>query len=1489
MCRALEHAHACGVVHRDIKPSNVWLTADGTAKLGDFGLAVARDRSRLTLEGMVVGTVAYMPPEQALGRPPEARSDLYALGAMLYEMVTGRPPFLGDDAVAIISQHLHTAAVAPSWHNAAVPAALERLILAMLAKAPDERPADAAAVRQVLAAVVAKTDVAEPRAEEAGNPLDRLASGVFVGRERELEELRACVDEARKGSGRIVLLAGEPGIGKTRIASELGTYGRVRGFQVLWGRCHETGGAPAYWPWVQIIRAYLHDRDPQNVRSDMGAGAADIAKVVSDVRERMPDLPEPPPLEPEQARFRLFDSITAFLRTATARQPLVLVLDDIHWADQASLLLLQFLAREMGSARLVVIGTYRDVELGREHPLFQALGDLTREPVTRRFALRGLTAADVGRYIEMTVGAAPPPELGQVVHRETEGNPFFVGEVVRLLVAEGRLDGGERATGWKVGVPQGVREVIGRRLDRLSRDCNRLLTLASIVGREFGLDAIEPVAELTRQRVLELVTEAVAARLVAKVPDAIGRYRFAHALVRETLYEEPSPADRVRLHRRIGEVLESLYAARPERHLSELAFHFAQAAEDGRNADKAIDYGRRAAERAVVQLAHEEGVRQYERALELLTTYRPAADGERGELLLGLGEARRRTGDVEKAKETVREAADVARRIGAAELVARAALAYGGPGFVFGQHDEYLVALLEDALASLGEEASALRARVMARLAMELFFAKTPERCDALSAAAVRMAREVGDHAALASALHCRHAAMWGPRHLEERLAIATEIVRLADTTGDKEEAARGRHFRIVDLLEMGDVASAYREMEAQSRLADELKQPLYEWHRAMYRAMRALMEGRTEEGETLAGEALMIGQRASPDAMDTYGVQVFTARRDQGRLGEMEASAAALVEQQPHVPGWRSVLAHLYLETGRIDEARREFEALAAAGFASIPEDPVWMPTMSMLSEVCAALGDEPRAAELYALYLPYEARHIVVGAGVASTGAVAGFLGLLAGTMRRWDDAIRHFERALALNAQMGARPRLAYTQLAYAQMLRTRGEPGDVAKAIALAGQALEIGEALGMQHVTERALAFKLGAQGVDTIELKTSIDAVVSSVADEKPDLRVHAAPDGTVTVLFTDIERFTAMTERLGDLRAQEILRAHGAIVREQVAAHGGLEVKSQGDGFMVVFSSARRAVFCAIAIQRAITGWSAQHPEEPIRVRTGLHTGEVIRESADFFGKNVILAARITDRARGGEILVSSLLKELVDSAGDIEFGEPRTVELKGLTGTRTLHAVHWAGTPAPEPLRTSGDHVFRCEGEYWTLGFAGSVCRLRDAKGLHHIANLLRHPGRQFDVRELAAEGNGTETTVSRAQAAEAAQGMAVGDLGDAGAILDQKAKAAYKQRLDELREELEEAEGFNDPGRAAAAREEIDVITVQLASAVGLGGRDRKVASASERARLTVTKRIKDALGRIRESHPALGEHLATRIKTGYLCGYSADPAAPVVWEL
>ncbi|MFB3093449.1 MAG: AAA family ATPase, partial [Dehalococcoidia bacterium] len=590
---------------------------------------------------MMVGTVSYMPPEQAMGGEVTPQSDLYSLGAMLYEMVTGRPPFLGDDSVAIIGQHINTPPVAPTWHNSACPRPMEALILRLLAKDPSERPGSAS---DVLAALdgMDLTATSEASVEDA-QPLDSLAGGVFVGRQREMGELKACLEDALSGRGRLVTLVGEPGIGKTRTAQELATYAGLRSAQVLWGRCYEEQGMPPYWPWVQAIRSYVRERDPEQLRSEMGAGAADIAEIVSDVKDRLPDLRPPPQLEsPEQARFRLFDSITSFLKSASQKQPLVLVLDDLHWADQPSLLLLQFVARELSGARLLLVGTYRDMELSRQHPLAETLGELTRERLFQRVLLRGLSQQDVARFIEVAAGVDPPSGLAEAVHTQTEGNPLFVTEVVRLLVQEGELtQESEARDSWTVRIPEGVREVIGRRLNRLSQRCNETLTIASVIGREFELRQLAPlVDDMSEDRLLEVLEEALAARVIEELPQAVGRYQFTHALIRETLIQELSATRRTRLHARIAEALEQLYESNVEAHAAELAHHFAEA-ETILGTERLVQYSLLAGEQALAAYAYEEALSHFQRGLEAkevpLEGNDPARDAEVAALLYGLG------------------------------------------------------------------------------------------------------------------------------------------------------------------------------------------------------------------------------------------------------------------------------------------------------------------------------------------------------------------------------------------------------------------------------------------------------------------------------------------------------------------------------------------------------------------------------------------------------------------------------------------------------------------------------------------------------------------------------------------------------------------------------------------------------------------------------------------------------------------------------------
>ena len=679
-----------------------------------------------------------------MGGEVTPRSDLYSLGAMLYEMVTGRPPFLGDDSVAIIGQHINTPPVAPTWHNGQCPRPLEALIMRLLAKDPSERPESASDVSAALDAIDLDVDVGAgltPAPTGQEHSLDSLAGGVFVGRQRE-----------------------------------------------------------------------------------MGAGAADIAEVVSDVRERLPGLASPPQLEPEQARFRLFDSITSFLKTASQRHPLVLVLDDLHWADQPSLLLLQFVARELGGARLLIIGTYRDMELSRQHPLAEALGELTRERLFQRVVLRGLTQEDVGRFVEMAAGVTPPSALVTSVYTQTEGTPLFVTEVVRLLVQEGELNPEKvRDTDSRtVRIPEGVREVIGRRLNRLPQRCNEALTVASILGREFTLAQLSPlVEEVTEDRLFEILEEALASRVIEELPQAADRYQFTHALIQETLAQELSTTRKVRLHARMAEALEELYGADAEAHAAELAYHFGEAVTvTGPN--KLVEYSMLAGERALAGYAHKEALDHFQRALDAKESQ--PLDAEMASILFGLGRSQaaalpryqidQAVASLNRSFDYYAEVGDVSRAVAVAE--------YPLPTFA-GQRIGVaeLIARALELVQPDSHEAGRLLSEYARVLAIEE--GNYEDAQSAFAQALVIARREQDATLEMRTLTHACYVDSWYLQWQEARSRTA-QAIELADQASDLRAEAQVRSYAGLVRILSGDFEGAHYHTQAALSVAERLR-----------------------------------------------------------------------------------------------------------------------------------------------------------------------------------------------------------------------------------------------------------------------------------------------------------------------------------------------------------------------------------------------------------------------------------------------------------------------------------------------------------------------------------------------------------------------------------------------------------------------------------------------------------------------------------------
>jgi hypothetical protein len=1144
----------------------------------------------------------------------------------------------------------------------------------------------------------------------------------FVGRDRELAELQAGLRDALGGCGRVFLIVGEAGIGKTRLATELQAGIEPGAARVSWARCWDGDGAPAFWPWTVLLRHVARGLDDARLRAALGARADLIAHLLPELRERFPELAQPsaaPRLDSEHTRFPLFDAVAGFLRQVADATPQVIVLDDLHAADAASLRLLDFIARDLHGAHLLVIGTCREVAGAEDSEHSRLLGGIGRAGV--RLPLAGWDRAETQRFVRAAAGVEPPPDLVEHLHARTDGNPFFVDEIVRLLLAEG---GGRLAPAVSVRLPGSIRATIHERLRPLTPPCRRALEAAAVIGREFDLATVRAALDVDGPALLETLAAAEAAAVIVRRRGALPRYGFAHALTREALYEAMSSDARMAWHQRIGEALERLHAADLGPHLDELAHHFAHAA-SSEAAAKAIAYDVRAAERASGMLAYEAAVRHLERALQAQALLAAPDAAAALALRLQLGEMQAAAWANEAAKATFQAAAEQARRLGQPAGLARAALGVASLGFGLprGVVDAEIVALLEEALRGL-PDTDPLWPRVAVRLAVELHFSAAAERREALSKAAMTAARRLPDLATLAYVLNASHFAMWDSAGVEERLALADEAVALAARIDDPELGLQGRTWRLMDLWEVGDVTGFDREYEIYARLAAARRAPKFLGFAAALHGLRLLWAGKFEEAVAHSERILELGQRIGDRAaFMSVGIQVFVARRAQGRLAEIEPQVRVWAEQAPMIPAARCLLALLYAECGRDADARREYELLAGDDFVALQRRNVWHPLMPYLADVALALGDTRRVAILYRGLLPFAGRNMGLGPHVIF-GPASHALALLAAHLGQWVDAERHFRNATD-EARRAAGPAwLAAIECDYGAALLARG---DVARAAPLLQSARAAADRLGMGAISGRLAALDRAA-----VPQRETVSAAAAASADG----------------------------------------------------------------------------------------GRGAAMPRD----------------------------------AGGGRVL---------------------RLPVKG--GAR----------PVP---RSPGslDGQFRREGEYWTIGIGSDVVRLRDTSGLRYLAALLRQPGAELHAVLLTSAEQGVPAGGTADDAAARQAGLATDEPVEAHELLDEQARAAYRRQLEDLREQLAEAERFNDQARIEVLRRETEFLSRELARAVGLHGRARPGSTRAERARLNVTRAIRSAIRRIGTANRDLGLYFDTTIRTGTFCAFEPDPRVPVRWS-
>jgi hypothetical protein len=1157
------------------------------------------------------------------------------------------------------------------------------------------------------------------RRDRGGHDVTRavLEEGVagenFVGREREVALLLEGLAGLASGRGSLFCLTGEPGIGKTRLADELAGHATRAGAAVAWGAAWDGGGAPAYWPWIEVVRALrpLVPAPDERLRRDLGPLWDDAPA----------DPGDGDPHDPELLGFRRFDALRAVLQAAAQRTRLVVILEDLHAADRASLLALQLVARALRSLPVLILTTHRGAEGARDPALGELLARIAREGTT-------LPLARLGRPEVAAVMADLPAASGPTVDEVYEacgGNPLFLAESLRLLRRDGRLQG----------VPAGVSALIGERLAQFEVATREALETAALLGRELTVPVLADACATGAEELRARLRRPLAAGILEETED--GRVRFAHGLYRERLLADLSLERRTALHLRLAGALERWRAAGHLEAEEPLALHLLAAGPAGDPA-AAVEWALRAAARARAALAFDRAVALYEGARAALAHLPSEVVRERLiDLELDLAAALVEVGAGPRSRALCLAAADRARALGDGVRLARAALVYGAE-LRIGLVDGALVGLLAEALQALPGDASRLRARVLARLAAAQQPAPDPQVPVRQAREAIALARQSGDAETLLDTLYSAGSALVDYASAEERLPLSRELLALALPRGELTIGQRAYARLAIDCLELGALAEADGAIAAHERLGQALGHARWRWRSALLRSMQALLAGRWAEAEGAQAEA----ERLIADADDAAGATTLLIHRigalrgrerggpsllamlDDPSLGRVEYTATLM----PYVRA--AVLARM----GALADAHRILDSLPP-GAGRLSADPA---ALSFICDAVALVGDADRAAQLLPLLVPFEGWNVSQGLfGMVWEGPVAQLEGGLLLALGQWDEAIAALEEAQAVVAGLGARPFAARIGGQLATALLRRGRTSDHARAQALLERAREEASTLGMEHLVARLAAVAIPA-----------------------------LPPEG-----------------------------------------HAG--------------------------------GVPTEHPPT-----TAMASGPATASAP---------APASSTESRPATVTASSTESRPAPAPASSTESRPATV---------TATAPSMVTARAADP----GTVVLAREGEVWRVAWGGQETRLKHARGLEILAQLVENPDRPFHVLTLGAADPGE-----------------VIDTGDAGELLDEEARQAYRRRIAELGQEIEESAAWSDSARRDRLRAEREFLQDELSRAVGRGGRARRAGAAVERARSNVQKRLRAVIRKLAETTPALAHHLDSAIKTGVHVVYRRSPGA------